>query len=190
MKRLAAEARQVIHAFAILAAFVGGCVAALGDFNERFVEKRRAREIPEAEYDFIPVLTYRAGNPISYRIVYRHEIEEETLVDDPALVDEFEINKQIAESLGIESGGYNGYKWLEVVDAGEGWLDLRVEWPTLRDYRHRVWYRIQDGEIVPQRSFRVSHSGILVYLFPFPMLAGLACAFAMFWMFRGLSRRR
>jgi len=92
--------------------------------------------------------------------------------------------------LGAASSDYNGYKWLEVVDAGEGWLDLRVEWPTLRDYRHRVWYRIQDGEILPQRSFRVSALGILVYLFPIPILAGSACAFAMFWVIRGLSRHR
>ena len=84
-----------------------------------------------------------------------------------------EINREIAESLSIDPGGY---KWFEVLKTGDQWADVRVEFPTLRDRRHRSWYRIQNGTIIPQRVLLITAMGILIYVLPYPFLAGCVCA--------------
>jgi hypothetical protein len=97
------------------------------------------------------------------------------LVTDFADHDLDDINRDLRASISAERSRYVYFK---VLGRGPGYVDVSLEQPTTGDYWRKNSYRIQNGEVHPQRiTFFGPVFGIVVAILPTiaGLLAALSC---------------
>jgi hypothetical protein len=116
------------------------------------MEKLWTRDVssaPEIQTHLFAVLVRRPDRANQYAIDFYPGLDPQSkLVTDFAEQDLAQINRDLRASISDES---SKYVYCKVPERGQGYVDVSLETPTTRDFWRKNSYRIQNGDVHPQR---------------------------------------
>lgn len=167
--------KQIVHFLVISLCFVGGAVASLiptWNFMERFWIEDASVNTP-SYFPLLKATDASTGKRIYSFTNYGAGSHGGIVTSVP----KNELPKINADLRGMIGQGQSRYDYFKIIAEGPGYTDVSLEIPTLHESKRKGWYRLQDGQIQPQKCLFYGPGFALVVA---PISTGIGLAFAMF----------
>lgn len=152
----------------------------------RLAERLWARDVSSAELPphLFPVLARSPDVAGRFTIGFYPDLAPQSkLVTEVGDSDVDRINQDLRARIGATNSSYEYFK---ILGRGNGYTDVSLEVPTTRDFWPKSWYRLQGGEVHPQRLIFFGPSLSMLVAF----VPGVAGVLAILGCNRFLARRR
>ncbi len=128
------------------------------------------KDATSGDFDDFPVLVKSDEPNPKFRVGFTNHLNPAwtlvTIIDDNEIA---MINRDLRSSISKKDFNYDFYK---IVDRQNGYIDVSIEMPTLKNSKIKGWYRIQKDKIYSQKYLHYG-PGFAIFVAPFILCFGL-----------------